>query len=51
MSMADVGTKELPIILDGIQERADELFYSSYRVTLTVTSITFLERSKFIIKG
>ncbi|MEX1203361.1 MAG: MMPL family transporter [Ferruginibacter sp.] len=51
VSMADVGTEELPILLNGIQKRADELFDSSYHVTLTGTSITFLEGSKFIING
>ncbi len=51
VSMADVGTEELPVILNGIQKRADELFDSSYQVTLTGTSITFLEGSKFIING
>ncbi len=52
VSMADVGTLELPIILEGIQKRADEIFDSSkYKVTLTGTSITFLEGSRFIING
>ena len=52
ISMADVGTKELPVILNGIQNRAKELFDSSkYTVTLTGTSITFLEGSRFIING
>ncbi len=51
VSMADVGTQQLPIILNGIQERANQLFDSSYKVTLTGTSITFLEGSKFIING
>ncbi len=52
ISMADVGTKDLPVILDGIQKRANELFDSSkYKITLTGTSITFLEGSRFIING
>ncbi len=52
VSMADVGTQELPVILKGIQKRADELFDSSkYKITLTGTSITFLEGSRFIING
>lgn len=52
VSMADVGTKQLPEILKGIQKRADELFDSTkYKVTLTGTSITFLEGSRFIING
>ena len=51
VSMADVGTKELPGLLNKIQARSNELFDSSYKVTLTGTSITFLEGSKFIING
>lgn len=52
VSMADVGTKELPGILDSIRQRANQLFDSSqYQVQLTGTSITFLEGSMFIIKG
>ncbi len=51
VSMADVGTEELPKLLDSIQKRSNELFDSSYQVTLTGTSITFLEGSKFIING
>ena len=51
VSMADVGTQELPEILHGIQARANQLFDSSYKITLTGTSITFLEGSRFIISG
>ncbi len=51
VNMADVGTQKLPFILDTIQKKADELFDSSYKVTLTGTSITFLEGSHFIING
>ncbi len=51
VSMADVGTEALPILLNKIQTRSNELFDSSYKVTLTGTSITFLEGSKFIING
>ena len=51
VSMADVGTLQLPIILDSIQKKAGELFDSSFNVTLTGTSITFLEGSRFIISG
>jgi len=52
INMADVGTERLPIILNGIQQRANELFDTSqYNVQLTGTSITFLEGSSFIIKG
>ena len=52
VSMADVGTKELPIILNGIEKRANELFDTTeHTVQLTGTSITFLEGSQFIING
>jgi hypothetical protein len=52
VSMADIGTKQLPLVLDSIQRKADQLFDSSqYKVQLTGTSITFLEGSKFIING
>lgn len=51
VQMADVGTQKLPSMLDSIQKKADQLFDSSYKVTLTGTSITFLEGSRFIING
>lgn len=52
VSMADVGTQRLPALLDSIDTRGKQLFDSSkYKVTLTGTSITFLEGSRFIING
>lgn len=51
VSMADVGTEALPVLLNKIQAKSNELFDSTYKVTLTGTSITFLEGSKFIING
>jgi predicted RND superfamily exporter protein len=52
VSMADVGSKRLPLILDGVRERVNSLFDSTkYKVQLTGTSITFLEGSNFIISG
>ncbi len=51
VNMADVGTEKLPILLNDIQQKANQYFDSSYQVSLTGTSITFLEGSKFIIKG
>ncbi len=51
IGMADVGTRELPKLLDTIQQKANKLFDSGYTVKLTGTSITFLEGSKFIING
>lgn len=53
VNMADVGSKRLPHILDSIQSKADKIFTdtSKYKVTLTGTSVTFLEGSNFIIHG
>ncbi|MFT3978981.1 MAG: MMPL family transporter [Ferruginibacter sp.] len=51
VNMADVGTQKLPAMLDSIRKKADQLFDTSYNVTLTGTSITFLEGSHFIING
>ncbi|MFZ1529430.1 MAG: MMPL family transporter [Ferruginibacter sp.] len=51
VNMADVGTRELPGMLNGIEARANSLFDSTYNVKLTGTSISFLEGSKFIING
>jgi uncharacterized protein len=52
VSMADVGTKQLPLILHDIDKRAQQLFdTNTYKVQLTGTSITFLEGSSFIING
>lgn len=52
VNMQDVGSARLPLILDSIQGRANELFDTSkYSVQLTGTSVTFLEGSRFIING
>ena len=52
INMADVGTEELPIILKGIKDKTDHLFDSSkYKITLTGSTVTFLEGSAFIING
>lgn len=52
VSMADVGTVRLPVLLDSIQKKSHQLFDTAhYKVSLTGTSITFLEGSKFIING
>lgn len=51
VGMADVGTLELPGLLKKVETKANELFDSSYKITLTGTSISFLEGSKFIING
>ncbi|HKB43472.1 MAG TPA: MMPL family transporter, partial [Chitinophagaceae bacterium] len=54
VSMADVGSKRLPYILDSIQTRANQIFgtdTSKYKVLLTGSSVTFLEGSSYIIAG
>ncbi len=52
ITMADVGTKKLPAILSGIRKRADQIFDTSkFNVTLTGSTMTFLEGSTFIING
>jgi len=52
ISMADVGSKRLPRILDSISGRMNQLFDTSkYKVQLTGTSVTFLEGSRYIING
>lgn len=52
INIADVGTERLPVILNGIRKRTNELFDSSkFKVTLTGSTITFLEGSAFIING
>ncbi len=52
VSMADVGSKRLPQILDSITTRINQLFEKDkYEIQLTGTSVTFLEGSKYIING
>ncbi len=52
VSMADVGTAKLPALLSKIEEKKTALFdTANYSVTLTGSSITFLEGSSFIING
>jgi hypothetical protein len=52
VNMADVGSERLPLILAGVQTRANELFDTThYRVEFTGTTVTFLEGSTFIISG
>lgn len=52
VNMADIGTHKLPSLLAGIQKRADELFPADqYKVSLTGSSIAFLEGGRFIING
>lgn len=52
INMEDIGTARLPLLLDSIEKRANQLFDTArYKVTLTGTSVTFLEGSSFIING
>lgn len=52
VNMKDVGSKRLPELLDSIEAKTNQYFDSSqYKVTLTGSSITFLEGSTFIING
>jgi predicted RND superfamily exporter protein len=52
VSMADVGSKTLPDILEKIKTRSDQLFdTATYKITLTGASVTFLEGSSFIVHG
>jgi predicted RND superfamily exporter protein len=52
VSMKDVGSKRLPVILDSISVRVNQLFAKEkYNVQLTGTSVTFLEGSRYIIDG
>jgi predicted RND superfamily exporter protein len=52
LNMADVGSVRLPFILDSIRQRSHQLFdTTNYNITLTGSSVTFLEGSRFIING
>jgi predicted RND superfamily exporter protein len=63
MSMADVGTRKLNPVIDSIQQNANRILNgvdsltvkdtlnAPYKVTVTGTSSTFLEGSRFIING
>lgn len=52
VGIEDVGSQELPVLLNGIQQKANTIFDSSrYHVSFTGTSIVFLEGSSFIINS
>lgn len=63
MSMADVGTRQLTPVIDSIQRNANRILNNvdslivkdtanaPYKITVTGTSSTFLEGSRFIING
>ena len=52
VSMGDVGTARLPLILDSVSNRAMQLFpKDKFDVQLTGTSVTFAEGNRYIING
>ncbi|WP_118972125.1 efflux RND transporter permease subunit [Taibaiella koreensis] len=52
VNVADIGSVEMPKLLDKIKPQAEQLFDTAqYKLTFTGTSITFLEGSKFIINS
>jgi len=52
VNVADIGSVEMPKLLDQIRPQAEQLFDTAdYKLTFTGTSITFLEGSKFIINS
>ena len=53
VSMKDVGSARLPLILDSIQKKANQIFpdTTKYKVLLTGSSVTFLEGTRYIISG
>jgi len=52
VSMKDIGSARLPVVLDSIREKSEQIFDSTkYNVQFTGTSVTFLEGSRFIING
>jgi predicted RND superfamily exporter protein len=52
VSMKDIGSVRLPILLDTLQRQAHAIFdTSAYSVQFTGASVTFLEGSRFIING
>jgi predicted RND superfamily exporter protein len=52
VNMADVGSMRMPILIDSLEAHVPDYFDTSkVSVQLTGASITFLEGSRFIIKG
>ncbi len=52
VNMKDIGSKQLPILLDSFQNKANQIFDTSkYKVTITGSGVTFLEGTTFIING
>ena len=52
VSMKDIGSRRLPLLLDSIHPEVNRIFDTNkYHVTFTGTMITFLEGSKFIVNS
>jgi predicted RND superfamily exporter protein len=52
VSMMDIGSERLPLVLDTIQQQAIRVFdTANYKLQFTGSSVTFLEGSRFIIAG
>lgn len=52
INMADVGSKQLPVLLNTLEQKAQHYFDTAdYKVEFTGSSVTFLEGSAFIING
>ncbi|MBS1591596.1 MAG: MMPL family transporter [Bacteroidetes bacterium] len=52
VNMKDIGSKQLPVFLNDVEQKAREIFdTANYKVTFTGSSVTFLEGSSFIING
>ncbi len=52
VNMKDIGTEQLPLFIDSVQKITNKIFDTKdASVTVTGASITFLEGSRFIIKG
>lgn len=52
VNMADLGSLQMPALIDSLQNRSSDYFDTSkVSITLTGSSITFLEGSRFIIQG
>lgn len=52
INMADIGSLKMPALIDSLQNRTSDYFDTSkVDVTITGSSITFLEGSRFIIQG
>lgn len=52
VNMKDIGSVKLPLLLKDFEHKANEIFdTTSYKITFTGTSVTFLEGSSFIISG